>query len=492
MASPSVSYEPRAAAQSVLYRIVRDHLETFLAQAAQLRDGEGVPRFVEQEFRDFLRCGWLAGGFARFRCDACGDDRLIAFSCKARAVCPSCGGRRMTERAAHLVDHVFPDVPVRQWVLSLPHRVRYVLAWDHDLCRAVVAVSMRAVLGFLRHRAREAGVGDLRGGAVVIVQRFGGALNLNVHLHALVLDGCVDEGGCFHPLPALDALDVAEVLATIVAGVRRLLVRRGLADDDEHAGSADAWVETEPTLAGIAAASVEGRVALGPRAGRRIRRRGDPPEEAESGGPRPCHARQDGFDLHAVVRIRAGCRDRLERVIRYALRPPIAADRLRLTPEGQVLLALKRRWADGTTHLVFDPTELLERLAAITPRPRINLVLYYGVLGARSAWRAQVVPDPPRGDASEALDDARSPSTYLWAHLMRRSFGFDVLACARCGGRMRLVALIDQPPVIRRILGHLGFPTEVPEPRSARDPPLLDPGVPSHTPVPSAPFEFGA
>ena len=103
-------------------------------------------------------------------------------------------------------------------------------------------------------------------------------------------------------------------------------------------------------------------------------------------------------------------------MIRYTLRPPIAADRLRLTPEGQVLLERKRPWPDGTTHLAFDPTELLERLAAITPRPRINLVLYYGVLGARSAWRAQVVPGPPRGEASEALDDAR-PSSYLWAHL---------------------------------------------------------------------------
>ncbi len=75
---------------------------------------------------------------------------------------------------------------------------------------------------------------------------------------------------------------------------------------------------------------------------------------------------------------------------------------------------------------------------------------------------------------------------------MQRSFGFDVLACARCGGRMRLVALIDQPPVIRRILGHLRPPTEVPEPRPARDPPLLDPNLPSHLSESGAPFEFGA
>lgn len=139
----------------------------------------------------------------------------------------------MTERAAHLVDHVFPNVPVRQWVLSLPYQVRYMLAGDHSLCRAVVAVAMRAILGFLRHRAGEADVVDPRGGAVVIIQRFGGALNLNVHLHALVLDGCFDAGVRFHHLPGIDAADVADVLATIAPTVRRLLVRRGLGSDDE-------------------------------------------------------------------------------------------------------------------------------------------------------------------------------------------------------------------------------------------------------------------
>jgi len=169
----------------VLYEVVQEHFETFRAQAASLRDGDGLPRFVEEEFCDFLRCGWLAGGFARFRCAACGLDRLVAFSCKGRGFCPSCGGRRMVERAAHLVDRMFPDVPVRQWVLSLPYRLRYRLAWDHDLCRAVVAVYMRAVLGCLRSRARWDGVTGGRGGAVAIIQRFGGALNLNVHVHAL-------------------------------------------------------------------------------------------------------------------------------------------------------------------------------------------------------------------------------------------------------------------------------------------------------------------
>jgi Transposase zinc-binding domain len=141
--------------------VVRDHFETFRAEAAHVYERDGLPRFIEEEFRGFLRCGRLAGGFARFYCASCRVDRLVPFSCKGRAVCSSCGGRRMAERAAHLVDRVFPEVSVRQWVLSLPHRLRYVLAWDHALCRAVAAVFVRAVLGSLRRRARQAGAREV-------------------------------------------------------------------------------------------------------------------------------------------------------------------------------------------------------------------------------------------------------------------------------------------------------------------------------------------
>jgi hypothetical protein len=85
---------------------------------------------------------------------ACAFERLIPFSCIGRGFCPSCGGRRMTALAANLVDKVFPQVPVRQWVLTVPHRVRYLLAWDHTLCRAVLAVFIRGVLAFYRRRSR--------------------------------------------------------------------------------------------------------------------------------------------------------------------------------------------------------------------------------------------------------------------------------------------------------------------------------------------------
>jgi hypothetical protein len=471
----------------VLYQIVRDHLETFRAHAARVCEGERLPRFIVDEFEAFLRCGSLAGGFARFRCDGCGLDRLVPFSCKGRAVCPSCGGRRMAERAAHLVDHVFPEVPVRQWVLSLPPRIRYVLAWDHALCRAVVGIFMRAVLGFVRRRARvRLGVADGRGGAVAIIQRFGAALNLNVHIHALVLDGVYaeDTGGLqFHPALAPTDEEMNDLVCTLERRIGRLLARRGVVDGGDN--GPDRWAEEAPVLAGIADAAVQGRAAFGPRAGAAVRRCGNSPGLLAlfTSMRGSCHAQQNGFDLHAAVVVPGPDRARLERVCRYALRPPVAHDRIRLTDQGQVLLELRRRWTDGTTHVLFDPVELLERLSALTPRPRINLVLYYGVLAARSAWRSRLGPPNPARppetcDESVVRPEAvatpsvRAPSNVLWAQLMQRSFGFDVLACPRCGGRLRLIALIEEARVIRRILGHLGLPTEVPTARPPRAPPI--------------------
>ena len=491
MAAPSTSYEPRCPAQGVLYQIVRDHFETFRAQAASLRDGEGLPRFVEQEFRDFLQCGWLAGGFARFRCGDCGLDRLVPFSCKTRAMCPSCGGRRMAERSAHLLDHVFPDVPVRQWVLSLPYRMRYQLAWNHDVCRGVVAVFVRAVLGFLRTRARDDGVADGRGGAVAVIQRFGGALNLNLHVHALVLDGVFAKHPAgaltFHPTRRLTALDVDEVLATVEPRITRLLDRRGLGEGDDDGSASDAWAEDAPLLAGLAAASVQGTVALGPHPGARLRRLGDPPEEGEAPAHDGCHARANGFDLHAGLVVPAGQRDRLERMCRYALRPPVSQERIHLTDEGQVRLQLRQPWRDGTTDVVFNPVEFLGRLAVLVPRPRINLILYHGVLGPRAAWRTDVVrrqTSEEGGDAGlkeSAAEQAREVDPVetarrrargqCWASLMTRTFGFDVLACPRCGGRLRVIALIEDAAVIGPILRHLGLPTAIPAPRPARAPP---------------------
>jgi hypothetical protein len=367
---------------------------------------------------------------------------------------------------------------------------------------------LRAVFRLLRDHARAVGLEQPRGGAVAIIQRFGGALNLNVHIHALVLDGVFARdaaGGVgFHPSRRLTTLDVAEVLAAVEPRLRRLLEWGGHREDDPGGhgedDGVDPWADETPVLAGLAAASVQGVVALGRDAGTRVRRVGHArtPVDRRVG---PCHAHWHGLDLHAGLVIPAGQRDRLERVCRYVLRPPVTSERLALTADGQVRLALRHSWADGTTHVVFDPVEFLGRLAVLVPRPRVNLILYYGVLGARAAWRPEVVPRPPSGQdraAPDPMNGASATATpdtaqsrargQCWAALRKRTFppppfglrrglavalrakagGFDVLDCPRCGGRLRLIALIEQATAIGRILRHLGLSTNRPVARPVR------------------------
>jgi hypothetical protein len=337
------TYVRRQPEQTVLHRVIREHLETFLAEARQRGGGEGLPRFVERELREFLTCGVMARGFARFRCDGCAREILVAFSCKGRGFCPSCCGRRMGELAAHLVDGVLGGLPVRQWVLTLPFRLRYRLAYDHRLCRAVLGVFVRALLGFEQRRARVLGVRG-RAGAVTAIQRCGSALNTNPHFHTLIAEGVFEEqpdgARRFVPLcePPSD-VEVARLLAAVRGRIIRLLRRHDIdlegGLDDERS---DPLTLESPVLAQVQGASVLGRVATGPRAGQRVLRLGsDPPAPlVTTGGPR--HAHIAGFDLHANVAVRAGQTERLEHLCRYILRPPVAQDALELTPDGKVLL----------------------------------------------------------------------------------------------------------------------------------------------------------
>jgi hypothetical protein len=324
------------------------------------------------------------------------------------------------------------------------------------------------------------GIEGGRTGMVTALQRAGGALNVNVHFHSLALDGMFTEtpGGAlvFRPAPGPSDIDVAAALTTIRQRVQRLLVRRGLAPGDDATGPADRRADESPVLAGIVGASVQGRVALGPRAGARVRRLGDARDAATvtSRGPRQAHL--EGFDLHANVWVSANDRAGLERLCRYILRPPFAQERLRLRSDGRIARELKVAWHDGTRELVFEPLELLERLAAMTPRPETNLLICHGVLAPRARWRARVVtygrpaPEPTAstapltGDPDGTGVKTASPRAWSWAALMHRAFGIDVLACAHCGGRLRLIATLHDPAVIRTILAHLALSHSGPSP----------------------------
>lgn len=475
------AYAPRRADETLLYASVAGHLESFLGRARAR--GRVVPRFVEREFRKFLECGIPAHGFMRVRCDDCGLDRIVPFSCKGRGFCTSCGGRRMADTAAHLVDRVLPRAPVRQWVLSLPVPLRYRLAYDAKLTGEVLALFVRAVFGSLRRRGGKRGqTGRLRCGAVTFVQRFGDALNLNVHFHLLAIDGTFDAGDDmrYRTVPPPDDDEVALVARRVARNLARLLERRGLGPESA-ADAADPLGADQPMLAALYAASVRGRVATGPRSGQRLLRFGDRVDADRlpecAGKARRC-AQVGGVSIHANVSVPPNDRSRLERLCRYVARAPLASERLERGPGGRLLYRLRHRWRDGTTHMLFEPIELLERLAALVPPPRFNMVRYHGVFGPAAKRRTLVVPrdgGPSShastthaacrgGGASHAPDprDERRPRRYEWAELMRRVFAVDVFKCPRCAGTRRILAAIHAPTATRAILESLALPSRPP------------------------------
>ncbi len=245
----------------------------------------------------------------------------------------------MAETAAHLVDQVFPHVPVRQWVLSLPKRLRYFLHHDPALIGPVLRIFLEAIEERLK-AASPGAPAEARFGAVTFVHRFGSALNANLHFHCAIIDGVFSahgEGAQFHEALALGQEDIAAVQREVRVCVLRLVARRGLI-------------------------TPEGPAEM---------------RQWEHGG---------GFSLDAAVRIEATDRKGLERLLRYCARPIFASERLlfaqpaerrgqgrapQAAPRMQRLIyQLPNPRPDGQPVLSLTPMEFLERLATLIPPPR--------------------------------------------------------------------------------------------------------------------------
>jgi hypothetical protein len=158
MAPAIATYEPRDPSSTVLYKVIADHLETFLASFEADLNAKGLPAYVQREFYDYLQCGILAHGFLRLGCDTCQKELLLPFSCKRRGFCPSCAGRRMAQTAAHLVECVMPWVPTRQWVVSVPIPLRYWMAASQDLTAKVHTIIRTTIAQYYVNQAVKGGV----------------------------------------------------------------------------------------------------------------------------------------------------------------------------------------------------------------------------------------------------------------------------------------------------------------------------------------------
>ena len=145
---------------------------------------------------------------------------------------------------------------------------------------------------------------------------------------------------------------------------------------------------------------------------------------------------------HRALHSEADDRQGLEQLCRYISRPAISNKRLSINHRGQVVLKLKTAWRNGTSHIVLEPLEFMQRLAALVPGPRLHLTRFHGVLAPNAKLRSKVVPgNKPAAAHSEEQPCAHSaPVRMSWARLLRRVFDIDIKHC-ECGGKLKFIAI---------------------------------------------------
>ena len=261
--------------------------------------------------------------------------------------------------------------------------------------------------------------------------------------------------------------DLQGLIEKIIVRLMKRLTRLGyLVEEEGMSYLAD--LDPDNPLAPLQAASCTYRIALGPRAGQKVLSLRTAPGRDDKATAGLC-AQAHGLSLHAGVRCGEHQRKELERLCRYITRPAIANARRRQDGAGNVVLQLKSPWRDGTTHLRLSPLEFMQRLAALVPRPRLHLTRFHGVLAPNAGLRAAIIPGPAQNVSVPADEHAPgAPARMGWARLLKRVFDIDLEHCPQCGGEFRIIAAIEEPAVIVRILTHLGLPARAPPRSSAR------------------------
>lgn len=321
----------------------------------------------------------------------------------------------MAGSAAHLVDRVLPNVPVRQYVLAFPYELTGLAATRPEVLAALSRIFWESLRLHYQGWAKSAGLATSRGvetGAVTGVHRAGASLNVHVHFHLLCLDGVyVDDGETlrFEPAPAPTRTELASMLERIHARVMKWLARRRLLRSADDAAASNAPPEVSTTEALATAGMQRGTLLT-------VRESVDGSTEDDPGLTPPPPPRvtdavtYERFNLHASVHLAAHDDLARERLCRYLTRPAFSLARLRVRRDGNVSYRVKKASRGRVTERVMTPVETLARLAALVPPPRYPLLRFHGVLAPRHRWRDRVVPRPPARPAFKGKSPERGPA----------------------------------------------------------------------------------
>jgi hypothetical protein len=364
---------------------------------------------ADEVVASYLDCGDWNSGFARVRCRKCPQEFLVAFSCRSRGLCPSCGAKRAAELAAFLVEEVVADVGHAQWVFTVPKMLRVYFLHHRKLLGDLSRAAYETVKELMSAAAGEEK--GFRPGVVSMVQTFGDQANYHPHVHALATRGGWTRSREWIPVPYVDEGAAEELFRHKVLA---LLRRRGLLSE-ERIDLLLSW-------------------------------------------------RRSGFSVHNRVWAHPGEGRDFEALVRYMGRSPVSLKRLRFAPGAQeVVYTRKGRHdaAEPTNDERIDAEEFVARVLVQIPDPRRHLVRYYGAYSNRARGQRRKEEAQLQGNDSAEVEEPvppppeRAALRRRWAKLIRRVYEIDPLVCPRCGSEMRIVSFLTDPAVVKRIVDHL-------------------------------------
>jgi hypothetical protein len=429
---PAVLHGKKSAV-TTLHAIVGEYLDEFV----ELRRSQGrsLQPFVLHEFSRFLECGDVNRGYAGVECPNCGILASVPISCNRRAWCPRCLTRRMMERGDIIADQIVGDTPVRHYVGTFPPPLRYGLLYLPEVASEMRSMCVDQVLASLRRRAKRilglASVNCAYPGAIVASQRCSSNLAPNFHLHMLVTDGVFvcetpESAPIFRELPPPTEEEVAETARAISRRACAILKSHGLWRED--VGEVDGIQANLPAGGNDSAWRMHGVLSL----------RANRPGQVVTFTARAVgHAEEDpgaySFDLYARRAVAKGDRDGVRKLARYIHHPPFTDRQLGRHPDDRVVLKLDRPRRDGTTQVIFERHQFMEKLVHLVPYPRSHTISYHGVYGPGARLRDKVLPklnDAVAGAACDEAHDGKRKLTLL--DRIARMNGVDLRKCPHC------------------------------------------------------------
>lgn len=352
----------------------------------------------------YLNCGDLHFGFARVKCKDCGNEYLLPFSCKRRHFCPSCHQKRVIEFGGRLCEDVLKYVPHRQWVFSIPKRLRIYFMFDRSLLAKLSQCGWYVLSGYLR-----SGISyeDAVAGGVIAVQTFGDFQNFNPHLHIIATDGCFYGNGGFMVGPKPSPNDLENAFRREVF---KMLKNEGKINDFVIENMMN-W-------------------------------------------------HHSGFNAYCGEAIWPQNEEGLENLARYVIRASFSQERMIYIPasdcsDGAAKVLYESK--DGNTQKAFDALDWLALLTTHIPNRGEQMVRYYGFYSNKSrGLRKKAGID---NEVPALIESDVSPKQFRksWARLIQKVYNVDPLLCPKCQGAMRIISFIEDNEVVEKILRYLGL-----------------------------------